>query len=120
MEDLLRSHVIEKFRIDTTSKGPDIRWFSIWPIRTGYQVLHIASHWRKYYIYIYCDKQLFIAIPIGEQAQQINVTPDYVWFYACYFTDWKSNFLAQKTILPTSHSSPRYASIDKSSGSISP
>ena len=60
-------------------KVSDIQRLSLQMIRPGYQVLCIASHWKKYYIYIYSDQQLFIAIPIGGKYQQVNLNTVSVW-----------------------------------------
>ena len=53
---------------------------------------------KKYYISIYGEKLLFIDIPIGPQAQQVNVTPDSVRLRMRSFQDRMSNFLAWKII----------------------
>ena len=72
----------------------------------------------KYYIYIYGEKLLFVAIPIGPQAQQVNVTPDSVRLRMRSFRDRTSNFLAWKLIFPNPFSLPWDALVASLSGSI--
>ena len=75
-----------------TNKGLDIKQLSIRLIRTGDQVLHIASHQEKYHIYIYGDKLQFIDIHIGEKYQQVNATPDSIWSRTRSLWDRMINF----------------------------
>ena len=58
------------------SKVWDIKWISI-SVRVN-QVLCVVSYFKNY-IYIYWVKLGFVAIPIGAQAQEVNVTPNYIF-----------------------------------------
>ena len=58
-----------------------------------------------------------IAIPIGEKSQQGNMTPGTIWSRTRSSWDHTSNSLTCKIIFPTYPSSPRNASIARSSGS---
>ena len=70
--------------------------------------------------YIYDGKLLLIAIPIGAQVQQGNMTPVSVRPCTCSFQDRAINLLAWEIISPTSPSFPSDASIARSSGYILP
>ena len=118
MVALRRSYKIIINRIGTTRKVLDIQRLPLWLSRPSDQILWVAPHCEKYYISMYDDKQLFIDFIIGAQVQQVNVTSNSVWSCKCSFQDRTSNLLARKKILPTPPSSPRDASIAKSSGSI--
>ena len=119
MAPLRRLYAILNFIIGTKSKGPDIQRLSLCLRHPGDQVLRVLSHQVKHYIYIYGEKLRFIALPIGAQYQQVNVTPDSVWSSTHSFQDRTINLLAWKIIFPTPPSSPRDDSIVRSSRSIS-
>ena len=88
------------FRIVKMSKGQDIQWLSLRLIHSGYKVLQVASCSLKYYIYIYAEKLLFIAITIRSQSQQVNMTPNSVRSRMRSFQDFANNFLSWKTTPP--------------------
>ena len=62
-------------------------------------------------------KLLFIAIPIGPQPQQVNVTPNSVRSRMRSFQDQMSNSLYWKTISPNPFSLPWDALVASLSGS---
>ena len=63
------------------------------------------------------DKLGFVAITVGSQYQQENITPDYFWLHMRSFWGRTSNLLAWKIHPPTSPYYQRNASIARSSGS---
>ena len=97
---LCRSYVIENVRIFMQRMGSDIQRLSPWITGPGDQVLSVVSH-QKNYIFIYDYQLWFIAIPIGSQAQQVNMIPVSVWSCTLSLQDWASNLLAWKKVFPT-------------------
>ena len=104
-------------QIVKTRKGLDTQRLSLWLTQTNSQVLCIVFHSEKYFIYIYGDKKIYIAIPIRSQYQQMNMIPVSVRSCTCYIDDEKGNLLAWKMSSPTSLYSAMNASIVRSSGS---
>ena len=50
----------------------------------------------KYYIYIYGENPLYIAVPIGAQSQQGNMSPNSILLHTQSFQDQTTNLLASE------------------------
>ena len=93
------------------------------PVKEFFKIINfgwIISFFKTFQILYqssYDNKQWFVAIPVGDQYQQVNVTHDPNQMHKRSFWYRISNLLAWKSIFPTSSSSTRDASISRSSSS---